>query len=69
MNLLVFNSVEEDVLEEISAKKFCVPMTSIIEFPTLEVVEVRCHDMLYESSMWFPLRLSSLWTCNMQVGI
>jgi hypothetical protein len=67
--MLVSNSVEEDVLEEVSAKKFWVPLTSIIEFPSLKVVEVRCHDLLYESSTWFLLILSSLWTCNMQVGV
>jgi hypothetical protein len=56
----VFNSIEEDVLEEVSAKKFWVPMVSIIEFPSLKVVEARGHNLLYESSTWFPLRLSFL---------
>jgi hypothetical protein len=69
VSLLVFNSVEEDVLEEVSTKNFWVPMASIIEFPSLKVVEPRGHDLLYEYSTWFPLGLSSLWTCNMQVGV
>jgi hypothetical protein len=64
----VSNSVE-DVLEEVSAKKFWVPVASIIEFPGLKVVEARGHDLLYETSTWFPLILASLWTCNMQVGV
>jgi hypothetical protein len=69
VNLLVSNSVEEDILEDIFTKKFWVPITSIIEFPSLKVVETRGHDLLYESSTWFSLILSSLWTCNMQVGV
>jgi hypothetical protein len=68
INSLVFNGVEK-VLEEVSAKKFWVPMAFIIEFPSLKVVGARGHGLLYESSTWFPLRLSSLWTCNMQVGV
>jgi hypothetical protein len=65
----VSNSIEEDSLEEVSTKEFWDPMASIIKFPSLKEVEARGHDLLYESSTWFPLRLSSLWTCNMQVGV
>jgi hypothetical protein len=62
------NSIEEDAFEEVSTKEFWVPMAFIIKFPSLKVVEGRGHDLLYESSMWSPLRRSSLWTCDMQVG-